>query len=64
MEYKDYYAILGVGKDASTDDIKKAYRKLVKKYHPDSGESGEKSKEKFQEISEAYEVLKQSLIHI
>ena len=58
MEYKDYYAILGVSKDASTDDIKKAYRKLVKKYHPDSGENGEKSKEKFQEVSEAYEVLK------
>ena len=54
MEYKDYYK----SKDASTDDIKKAYRKLVKKYHPDSGESGEKSKEKFQEVSEAYEVLK------
>lgn len=58
MEYKDYYAVLGVPKDASTDDIKKAYRKLVKKYHPDSGDTATKSKEKFQEISEAYEVLK------
>ncbi len=58
MQYKDYYSILGVDKGASTDDIKKAYRKLVKKYHPDSGDSPDKSKEKFQEISEAYEVLK------
>ena len=55
MEYKDYYAVLGVDKTASQEDIKKAYRKLVKQYHPDSGSGNE---EKFKEVSEAYEVLK------
>ncbi|MES2563686.1 MAG: DnaJ domain-containing protein, partial [Pseudomonadota bacterium] len=57
MKYKDYYAVLGVDKQASADDIKKAYRKLARKYHPDvSKEKG--AKEKFQEVSEAYETLK------
>ena len=57
MKYKDYYATLGVDKKASADDIKKAYRKLARKYHP--GVSKEKdAKEKFQEVSEAYETLK------
>ena len=57
MKYKDYYAILGVARDATADDIKKAYRKLARKYHPDvSKESG--AEEKFKEIGEAYETLK------
>ena len=54
----DYYEILGVGKDASQDDIKKAYRSLAKKYHPDVTDlSKEEAEAKFKEVSEAYEVL-------
>jgi curved DNA-binding protein len=57
MKYKDYYEILGVARDASEADIKKAYRKLARKYHPDvSKEKG--AEEKFKEVAEAYEVLK------
>jgi len=58
MEFKDYYRILEVSKDASTDEINKAYRRLAKKYHPDKNPNDKKSEEKFKEISEAYEVLK------
>lgn len=58
MEYKDYYKSLGVNKSASQDEIKKAYRKLAVKYHPDKNAGDKKSEEKFKEISEAYEVLK------
>ncbi|BBJ27664.1 molecular chaperone DnaJ [Athalassotoga saccharophila] len=55
---KDYYEILGVSKDASTDDIKKAYKDLVKKWHPDlHPENKEEAEAKFKEIHEAYEVL-------
>lgn len=57
MEYKDYYKIMGVDRNATQDDIKRAYRKLARKYHPDvSKESGAQGK--FQEMQEAYEVLK------
>jgi curved DNA-binding protein len=58
MEFKDYYKILGVEKTASTDEIKKAYRKLAKKYHPDKNPGDKTAEEKFKEVSEAYEVLK------
>ncbi|ETX04487.1 DnaJ C-terminal domain-containing protein [Candidatus Entotheonella palauensis] len=57
MEYKDYYAILGVSKGASQDEIQRAYRKLARQYHPDiNQESG--AENRFKEIGEAYEVLK------
>ena len=57
MQYKDYYAILGVNRDAKPDDIRKAYRKLAKEYHPDVNKSAG-AEEKYKEINEAYEVLK------
>ena len=53
---KDYYKILGVNKDASQDEIKKAYRKLAIKYHPDKNPGDKKAEEKFKEAAEAYEV--------
>lgn len=57
MKYKDYYAILGVDRGASQDDIKKAYRKLARKYHPDVSKEPN-AEEKFKEMAEAYETLK------
>ncbi|MCL6472451.1 MAG: DnaJ domain-containing protein [Firmicutes bacterium] len=56
--YKDYYAILGISKNASQKEIKDAYRKLARKYHPDANNSNKETEEKFKEINEAYEVLK------
>ncbi len=57
MQYKDYYAILGVEKTASQDEIKKAYRKLAKQHHPDVNKGNKASEDKFKDVSEAYEVL-------
>ena len=54
---KDYYKILGVSKDASQDEIKKAYRKLAIKLHPDRNPGDKEAEAKFKEAAEAYEVL-------
>ena len=56
-DFKDYYSILGVSKDASPEEIKKAYRKLARKYHPDLNPGDQKAEERFKEINEAQEVL-------
>lgn len=57
MEYQDYYKVLGVDKSASQEDIKKAYRKLALKYHPDKNPGNKQAEETFKKISEAKEVL-------
>jgi curved DNA-binding protein len=57
VEFKDYYQILGVPRDASDEEIKKAFRKLARRYHPDVAKDKTTAEEKFKEINEAYEVL-------
>ena len=57
MEFKDYYEIMGVQRDASQDEIKRAYRKLARKYHPDVSKEAD-AEARFKEVGEAYEVLK------
>ena len=57
MDYKDYYKILGVERSANADEIKKAYRKLAMKYHPDRNQGNKQAEDTFKEINEAYEVL-------
>lgn len=60
MDYKDYYKTLGVDKKATADQIKAAYRKLARKYHPDVNQSDPSAEEKFKDINEAYQVLSDS----
>jgi curved DNA-binding protein len=57
MEYKDYYQILGVARDADPQEIKKAYRRLARQYHPDVNPGDKKAEDRFKEVNEAYEVL-------
>ena len=56
-DYKDYYKVLGVSKTASADEIKKAYRKLARKYHPDLNQDNQEAEKRFKDINEAHEVL-------
>ena len=55
---QDYYELLGVGRTASPDDIKKAFRKLAMQYHPDRNQGDESSERKFKEVNHAYDILK------
>src|SRR5215813_14076302 len=57
MAKRDYYTTLGVNRDASEEDIKKAYRKLAMQYHPDRNPNDKQAEERFKEINEAYQVL-------
>ena len=56
-EKRDYYEVLGLSKGASDEDIKKAYRKLAKQYHPDMNPGDKEAEAKFKEVNEAYQVL-------
>ena len=60
MEYKDYYQILGISRNASPQDVRKAYRKLAMQYHPDRNPGDKQAEERFKEINEAYQVLSDS----
>ena len=60
MADKDFYEILGVSRDAGDDEIKKSYRKLAMKFHPDQNKGNQEAEKKFKEVSAAYEILKDS----
>ena len=57
VQFKDYYEVLGLSRTASDDEIKKAFRKLARQYHPDVAKNKKQAEEKFKDINEAYEVL-------
>jgi len=57
VQFKDYYQVLGVARTASEDEIRKAFRKLAREYHPDVAKDKKTAEDKFKEINEAYEVL-------
>ena len=57
MSKEDYYSLLNVGRDAGADEIRKAYKRMAMRYHPDRNKGDAKAEEKFKKVSEAYEVL-------